>query len=60
MKHFVALLAIGLNLGAHLHAQKEVVVTHHAKGTFDVKVIPQPADDAAEHAGKTQKQGKKR
>jgi Protein of unknown function (DUF3224) len=32
---------------AHLHAQKEVVVTNHAKGTFDVKVIPQPADDAA-------------
>jgi hypothetical protein len=47
MKHYVALLAIGLNLVAHLHAQKEAVVTNHAKGTFEVKVIPQAADDPA-------------
>lgn len=30
-----------------LHAQSESVMTHHANGTFDVKVVPQPADDAA-------------
>lgn len=43
----MAFLAIGLTLVAHLHAQKEAVVTNHATGTFDVKIIPQPADDAA-------------
>lgn len=30
-----------------LHAQSTPAMTHHATGTFDVKVIPQPADDAA-------------
>lgn len=30
-----------------LHAQRESAMTNHAKGTFDVKVVPQPADDAA-------------
>ena len=44
----MALLAIGgLTLVAHPHAQKEAVVTNHAKGTFEVKVIPQAADDPA-------------
>ena len=46
MRKYVALLAIGLSLIAHLQAQKEAVV-NHAKGTFDVKVIPQAADDPA-------------
>ena len=46
MRNYVALLAIGLSLVAHLQAQKEAVV-NHAKGTFDVKVIPQAADDPA-------------
>lgn len=30
-----------------LHHRIEIDMTHHATGTFDVKVIPQPADDAA-------------
>jgi hypothetical protein len=47
MKKVVALLAIGLNLVADFHAQKEAVVTNHARGTFEVKITPQPADDAA-------------
>jgi hypothetical protein len=47
MKNYMAFLAIGLTLVAHLHAQKEAVVTNHAKGTFEVKVIPQAADDPA-------------
>ena len=46
MRNYVALLAIGLSLLAHLQAEKEAVV-NHAKGTFDVKVIPQAADDPA-------------
>jgi Protein of unknown function (DUF3224) len=47
MRNYLALLAIGLTLVAHPHAQKEAVVTNHAKGTFEVKVIPQAADDPA-------------
>jgi hypothetical protein len=47
MKKLVVFLVIGLTLVAHLHAQKEAVVTNHAKGTFEVKVIPQAADDPA-------------
>jgi Protein of unknown function (DUF3224) len=47
MRKYLALLAIGLNLVAHPHAQKEAVVTNHGKGTFEVKVIPQAADDPA-------------
>lgn len=46
MRNYAALLAIGLSLIAHLQVQKEAVV-NHAKGTFDVKVIPQAADDPA-------------
>jgi hypothetical protein len=30
---------------ASLAAQKGTVMTHHARGTFDVKVTPQPPDD---------------
>ena len=50
MKHgkpFAALLAVVLNVAAPIDAQKEAVVTNHAKGTFEVKVIPQAADDSA-------------
>lgn len=44
----VALLFISMMAcAAPLHAQRESAMTHHAKGTFDVKVIPQPADDPA-------------
>ncbi len=51
MQHLRALsmtLAVMFSLQApSLQAQKEAVVTQHAKGTFDVKVVPQPPDDAA-------------
>jgi len=47
MKNYAALLAIGLNLVVYHHAQKEAVVTNHARGTFDVKVMPQAADNPA-------------
>src|SRR5215510_2507636 len=33
-------------LAATLSAQKGIVMTSHARGTFDVKVVPQPQDDA--------------
>jgi len=36
-----------LRVAPSFHAQKQAVVTNHAVGTFDVKVIPQPADDTA-------------
>ena len=41
-------LLVGLLMSvAALHAQKGTVMTHHARGSFDVKVVPQPPDDAA-------------
>src|SRR5260370_28955779 len=30
-----------------LHAEREAVMPNHARGTFDVKVIPQPPDGSA-------------
>jgi len=47
MKHLVAVLSMTLSVALSLHAQKEAIVTNHARGTFDVKVIPQAADDPA-------------
>ncbi len=47
MKHLVALLQLTLSVVPTLHAQKEAVMPNHARGTFDVKVIPQAADDSA-------------
>ena len=47
MKHVVAILSIVFHCTPIIYHQKEAVVTHHAKGTFDVKVIPQAADDPA-------------
>jgi Protein of unknown function (DUF3224) len=47
MKHTVALLSIALSVVPSPIAQKKAVMTNHARGTFDVKVTPQPADDAA-------------
>jgi hypothetical protein len=38
---------VTLSVAAALHPPKEAVMTNHARGTFDVKVIPQPADDIA-------------
>jgi Protein of unknown function (DUF3224) len=45
MKHLVAYLYMTLVVSTSLQAQKEAVMT--ARGTFDVKVIPQAADDSA-------------
>jgi len=47
MKHAMAFLCITLSVAAPTSAQKEGVVTHHARGTFNVKVVPQPSDDPA-------------
>ena len=45
MKPLAALISILLTMAPDLQAQKEAVVTNHARGTFDVKIVPQPADD---------------
>jgi hypothetical protein len=47
MTFLVAVLSLALSATPSLCSQKGVVVTNHAKGTFDVKVIPQAQDDAA-------------
>jgi hypothetical protein len=47
MRHLIAVLALTVSAAPSLPAQNEAVMTTHAKGTFDVKVIPQPADDQA-------------
>jgi Protein of unknown function (DUF3224) len=47
MKCLVALLFLAIGVGPSLGAHNEAVMTAHAKGTFDVKVTPQPADDPA-------------
>ena len=44
MIHALACFLIALSL-APLAAQKGTMMTNHARGTFDVKVTPQPADD---------------
>ena len=45
MKPIAALISILLTMAPDIQAQKEAVVTNHARGTFDVKIVPQPADD---------------
>ena len=45
MKPLAALISIWLTMAPDIQARKEAVVTDHARGTFDVKIIPQPADD---------------
>ncbi len=47
MKQLVVFMYIALSIAPSLHAQKEAAMTIHARGTFDVKVTPQPPDDAA-------------
>jgi uncharacterized protein DUF3224 len=47
MKCLVALLSLTIGVAPSPGARNEAVMTAHAKGTFDVKVTPQPADDAA-------------
>jgi hypothetical protein len=43
----VAFLSVALSVVPSFHAQKDAVMTNRARGTFDVKVIPQAADAAA-------------
>jgi hypothetical protein len=47
MKQLVALLYVALSVAPSFHPQKDAVMTNLAKGTFDVKVIPQAPDDPA-------------
>jgi hypothetical protein len=53
MKNFCIPMAVFLTLDVLVHAekfahQKGSAMTIHAHGTFEVKVIPQPADDKTE------------
>jgi Protein of unknown function (DUF3224) len=36
-----------LSVAPSFHLQKDAVMTNHARGTFDVKVVPQAPDDPA-------------
>jgi hypothetical protein len=51
---FITVIWLGLACGAHAQTeapnavQKGVAVTTHARGTFEVKLNPQPPDDKAE------------
>jgi hypothetical protein len=47
MKLLMAILGVTLNVVPAPQLQKENVMTNHARGTFDVKVMPQAPDDAA-------------
>jgi hypothetical protein len=47
MKYATVLVCVMLGAYTTTLAQKEGVVTNHAKGTFNVKVVPQPSDDPA-------------
>jgi hypothetical protein len=47
MRYLIAVLALAAGAVPSLPDLNEAVMTTHAKGTFDVKVIPQPADDQA-------------
>ena len=48
MRHPLTLICLVVNLLIPAPpAQKGPAVSQHARGTFDVKVTPQPADDAA-------------
>jgi hypothetical protein len=47
MKHLMAFVLMSLSVVPSLQAQKEAVMPNRATGTFDVKVIPQAADDSA-------------
>ena len=47
---FVSLACLAMVVFAQTQGPKEEVVTGHARGTFDVKMTPQPADDKTEGA----------
>jgi hypothetical protein len=47
MKPLVAFLYVAMSVAPPLHPQKDAVMTNHARGTFDVKVVPQAPDDPA-------------
>ena len=47
MKQLVAFLFVMLSIALSPYAQKEAVMTNHARGTFDVTVTPQAPDNVA-------------
>jgi hypothetical protein len=47
MKQLVAFLCMALSAAPSFHPPKDAVMTNYARGTFDVKVIPQAPDDPA-------------
>jgi hypothetical protein len=47
MRYLIAVLALTVSAAPSHHARNEAVMTTQARGTFDVKVTPQPADDPA-------------
>jgi hypothetical protein len=47
MTSLVAFFYMALSVAPSFHPQKDAVMTNHARGTFDVKVIPQAPDDPA-------------
>jgi hypothetical protein len=47
MRYLVVLLSVTLSMAFSSGAQNRKGMTTQAKGTFDVKVTPQPPDDAA-------------
>jgi hypothetical protein len=47
MKQLVGFLCVALSVAPSFHPQKDAAMTNLAKGTFDVKVIPQAPDDPA-------------
>lgn len=47
MRHIVALLSLIVSIASAAQAQKNPVMPNHARGTFDVKVTPQPAEGSA-------------
>ncbi len=46
MKPLVAFLYVAMSVAPSFLPQKDAVMTNHARGTFDVKVVPQAPDDA--------------
>lgn len=47
MKYLMVFTCMALSVAPSLQAQREEVMTSQARGTFEVKVVPQAADDSA-------------
>jgi hypothetical protein len=47
MNRLLAFVSMALSVAPSLHPHKDADMTNHARGTFDVKVIPQAPDDPA-------------